>query len=193
MKNVSILLKKFLCMGMGICLCLMIVITPVSASDYTDSAYVNEWEVEILPEEALLKQETIVERAVAPRFVNDIRYRKKNVKSSTEWSGYKRVSDNLATTGKGGSLCSNKSVSFDAVVSGGTSGLGISLGPAVSSEIGYTLNVGANKRVYMGYRVFYKVEKGTRETYDVTNGKVVSVNEYVVKKPQYGEYTLINY
>lgn len=56
-----------------------------------------------------------------------------------------------------------------------------------------TLNVGANKRVYMGYRVYYAVEKGTRELYDVVTGEVLRSYSYTVKVPQYGEYKLITY
>ncbi len=58
---------------------------------------------------------------------------------------------------------------------------------------GYTLNVGANKRVYMGYRVRYEIETGTRECYDIVTGKVIDHNDYTVKTPIYGEYKLINY
>lgn len=45
----------------------------------------------------------------------------------------------------------------------------------------------------MGYRVYYKVETGINECYDVVTGKVIKLNSYTVKTPQYGEYKLINY
>lgn len=83
-------------------------------------------------------------------------------------------------------------VSFGTEVSGNIAYLGISTNISKKSEIAYTLNVGANKRVYMAYRVLYKVETGKRECYDITTGKVVSQNFYTVKTPQYGEYKLIN-
>ena len=78
-------------------------------------------------------------------------------------------------------------------MTGNIGSLGISTNTSISSEIGYTLNVGANRRVYMGYRVYYKVEQGTRELYDIVTGQVISSNSYTVKTPQYGEYKLINY
>ncbi len=126
-------------------------------------------------------------------FVNDFRYRKVNVTTSSEWSSYKRVSDNVVTGSEGGSISANKSVTFGTEVSGSIHDLGISTNASVSSSVGYSLNVPANSRVYLGYRVKYKVEKGTREHYDIVTGKVLDSNKYTVKKPLYGEYKLINY
>ena len=57
--------------------------------------------------------------------------------------------------------------------------------------MGYSLNVGPYQRVFMGYRVYYKIEKGTREFYDVVTGEILQTNKYTVKIPQYGEYALI--
>ncbi|CUM80041.1 hypothetical protein GMB34_00595 [Turicibacter sanguinis] len=130
---------------------------------------------------------------VSPRFINEYRYRKTNVKTSYQWSSYKRVSDNLKTGPEGGSISANKSVSFGTEVSGNISQLGIATNISLSSSKEYTLNVGANKRVYMAYRVKYKVETGTREMYDMVTGRVISSNTYTVKTPQYGEYALLNY
>lgn len=45
----------------------------------------------------------------------------------------------------------------------------------------------------MGYRVYYKVETGINEYYDIVTGKVIRSDSYTVKTPQYGEYKLINY
>ncbi|KZN95405.1 hypothetical protein [Aeribacillus pallidus] len=131
---------------------------------------------------------------IKTNFVNPYRNRKKNVRISYEWSPYKRVSDNLNTYGSsGGSLTSNRTVTFKTDVSGSIQGLGISTGASVSSSIGYTLNVPKNRTVYMGYRVYYKVERGTNETYDVVTGKVIRSNSYTVKTPLYGQYGLVNY
>ncbi len=130
---------------------------------------------------------------VAPRFMNEYRYRKTNVKISYQWSGYKRVSDNLKTTSAGGSISANKGVTFGTEVSGNIYQLGISTGVSLSSEKNYTLNVGANQSVYMGYRVKYKVETGTREMYDMVTGRVISSNKYTVKTPIHGEYALLRY
>lgn len=127
------------------------------------------------------------------QFVNDFRHVKKNVKRYESWSGYKRVSDNLVTGKAGGSITSNRSVTFSTNVSGDISGLGISTSGSISSSIGYTLNAGANKRVYMGYRVRYRVEEGYNCIVDVATGRTISKKKYVVKRPIYGEYKLINY
>lgn len=50
------------------------------------------------------------------------------------------------------------------------------------------LSIDKNKK-----RVYYKVETGINEYYDIVAGKVIRSNSYTVKKPQYGEYKLINY
>lgn len=126
-------------------------------------------------------------------FVNDYRNVKKNVKKSTSWSSYKRVSDNIATGSKGGSISATKSVTFNPSVKGNISGLDINVGGSISSTVGYTLNAGSNKRVYMAYRVKYNVETGVNHRVDIVTGKTVSKSNYTVKKPMYGEYKLINY
>ena len=69
----------------------------------------------------------------------------------------------------------------------------INVGGSISSTVGYTLNAGANKRVYMAYRVKYNVETGVNHRVDIVTGKTVSKSNYTVKKPMYGEYKLINY
>lgn len=128
---------------------------------------------------------------ISNRMVNTIRYRKKNVKNTSEWSGYRRISNNLKTGSKGGSISSTTATTFKTDVSGNISGINVSLGGSKSSSKGYTLNVGANQNVYMGFRVRYAVESGIREKYDFTTGKVYERNSYKVRKPQYGEYALI--
>lgn len=130
---------------------------------------------------------------VSSRFINEYRYRRVNVKVRHEWSSYKRVSDNLRTDFAGGSISANRGVTFGTEVSGNVYQLGISTGVSLSSERNYTLNVGANQSVYMGYRVRYKVETGTREMYDMVTGRVISSNSYTVKTPIYGEYALLKY
>lgn len=77
-------------------------------------------------------------------------------------------------------------------MSGNIKGIPVTVGGSISSTVGYTLNVPANKTVYMGYRVKYSVEEGTREMIDLVTGKVVSSNTYVVKNPKFGEYKLID-
>lgn len=129
---------------------------------------------------------------VSPQMVNPYRYSKENVRVSNEWSSYRRVSDNLRTGSKGGSITSNRSVTFSPVISGSISGINVSTGSSKTSSVGYTLNVGANKSVYMGYRVRYEVERGTRVRTDVVTGKKTR-NSYTVKRPLYGEYRLLSY
>lgn len=128
---------------------------------------------------------------ISPRYA--LSTRKKNVKTTKEWSGFKRVSDNISTGKKGGSISANRSVSFTAGVSGDVRGINVSASGTVSSSIGYTLNAGANQRVYLAYRALYSVERGTREVYRTASGKVQSSNSYTAKKPLYGEYKLIKY
>lgn len=124
---------------------------------------------------------------------NDYFYRKVDVQTYTQMGSYARVSDTINTYGaSSGSITCNRSVSYSVEVSGNISGLGISLGGGISSSIGYTLSVGSNRRVYMGYAPVYKVETGYRELYDSVTGKVISRNKYKIKTPIYGEYQLIN-
>lgn len=122
-----------------------------------------------------------------------IMYKKDNVTTSTQWSGYRRVSDNLKTGEKGGSISSTKATTFSAEVSGKVQGINVKVSGSVKNSIGYTLNVGKNKRVYLGYRVKYNVEKGKRYVYNHAHRRWDFTNDYTVKIPSYGEYALINY
>lgn len=154
---------------------------------------VNSEEVVVDSEEVINSEENVEvdSEEVTPYFVNDFRYRKVNVKTYNEWSDYKRASDNITTGKGGGSITATKSVTFGTDVSGAIDGLGISTSKSITSSIGYTLNADPNKTVYMGYRVYYKVETGTREYYDLVTGKVLKSNSYTVKVPQHGEFKLI--
>lgn len=183
-KFISIVLSMFMLFSLCI---------PATATE-VDTLYVNESDIEVVADNALIGNRLSSEEAeLRPIFINDFRYRKVNVSTSYDWSPYKRVSDNLITSDAGGELSSTKSVTFGTEVTGSISSLGISTSASLTSEIGYTLNVGANKRVYMGYRVRYEIETGTRECYDIVTGKVIDHNDYTVKTPIYGEYKLINY
>lgn len=133
------------------------------------------------------------EQITSPYFINDFRSRKKNVSYSESWSGYKRISDDLNTNNSsGGTLTATTTASFGVTVSGSIEGLGISTSTTLTSAKSYSLSVPKNKIVYMGYRVLYKVETGTREYYDLVTGKVISSNKYTVKTPIKGEYKLID-
>lgn len=183
-------MKKVL--SLVLCVVMLLALSIPAFAAESDPLYVNECDIEIVPSDALTGNYAGPSEA-EPRFINDFRYRKTNVTTSNEWSAYKRVSDNLVTDSEGGSISASKSVTFGTEVSGDITGINISTSASITSEIGYTLNVGANKRVYMGYRVYYAVEKGTRELYDVVTGEVLRSNSYTVKVPQYGEYKLITY
>ncbi|MCY9138185.1 hypothetical protein AB9M93_15185 [Peribacillus frigoritolerans] len=127
------------------------------------------------------------------QFVNDFRNVKKKVKKYEQWSSFKRVSDNLTTGKKGGSISSTKSVTFTTSVTGSIKGLGISTSASKTSTVGYTLNADPNSVMYMGYRVRYSVEEGENHKVDIVTGKTVSKNTYKVKKPMYGDYKLLDY
>lgn len=164
--------------------------------DEINPKIINEENISVIleNEESLLQTpENTSSENISTYMINPIRYRKKNVTHTTGWSPYKRVSDNLKTGSSGGSITANKSVTFNTSVTGSIYGLTISTNSSVSSSKSYTLSVGKNQRVYIGYRTYYKIEKGVREQYDLETGKVYSKNNYTVKKPQYGEYALIKY
>ena len=181
-------MKKILSIILVLCMAISMGLTSFAAEP--TSIYVNEDEIEIVPYDALVEDLPSIER----RFpINDYEYIKTDVTTSYEWSPYKRVSDNIVTDEEGGSITATKSVEFSTIISGNIQNISVDVGGAISSSIGYTLNVGPNKRVYLGYHVRYKVESGTRVCRDRYTGRVISSNEYTVKVPQYEEYKLINY
>ena len=125
------------------------------------------------------------------RSINEYYYRKTNVKTSSEWSPYKRVSDTISVNSRGGSISSTKTQKFDVVISGSIANINVNIGKSLSSAKGYILHAEPNTRVYMGYRVKYSVETGIREKVDMVTGRVVSSNRYTVKNPVNGEYKLL--
>lgn len=76
--------------------------------------YVNENEINIVNDDQSNEDNHIVN--IKPRFANDFRTRKVNVRRYNEWSSYKRVSDNIVTGDKGGR--SKYTVNFNVVVNG---------------------------------------------------------------------------
>jgi hypothetical protein len=122
--------------------------------------------------------------------IRTLNYSKSNVKKTTEWSSFRRISDKISTGSAGGSISSNRITTFGTVASGSYANLVFSLNKSKSS-MGYTLNVPKNYRVYLGYRMKYNVEKGTRLT---KTGKAVrDRTPYKIKTPFYGEYKWIRY
>ena len=123
---------------------------------------------------------------------NGYYYTKKNPVVTYEWSTVKRISDDLETGPAGGSITSNKSVTFTAQIGSSAKGLTFSGSTSISSAIGYTLHVGGNRKAYMGYKVYYRVETGIREKRSMTTSKVVSTNTYTVKTIDHGSYCMVN-
>lgn len=129
---------------------------------------------------------------IQPRSINPVRYRKENVRVTEEWSSALRISDYITTGRAGGSITSTYSKTISGSVSGNIYGISVQFGGSVSASKGYTLQVGPNQRKCLGYRAKYRVERGTRVTYDAQSGKVLSRNSYVAKKTLYGNYFLMN-
>lgn len=120
--------------------------------------------------------------------VRTVKYSKVNVSLYEEWSGFRRVSDNFYGPG---SVTANRETTFNTIVSGGWQYLGFSTTVSKTSSKSYTLQATKAQRVYMGYRVKYRVETGFRV------GKIgtreISREAYTIKIPQYGEYKLLDY
>lgn len=116
--------------------------------------------------------------------------RKSNVRVRNEWSGYRAVSHTVKASSAGASISTDRTTSFGTSISGDISKLNIGTNASVSSTIGYTLNIPANKTAYLGFRVLYRVETGTRTEY-LYDGKVYKKSNYTVKTPIRGEYALI--
>lgn len=129
---------------------------------------------------------------IAPAFVNDFRFRKKNVQKYNSWSGFSKVSSTLTTKDESAKLGVSIKKTYGVSITGAISGLNINTSVTLSTDTTCEFDVKPYRSVYIGHRVLYAVEKGTRECYDVTNGKVVSSNAYTVKTPIDDEYRLIN-
>ena len=124
------------------------------------------------------------------RSYGGLTYTKKNVKYRQEWSNFVPVSSMISTSKAGGSISVNQTRTFGTSISGVVHGLNVGGNASVSSGVGYTLNVPGNKRAYIGFRVLYRVETGTRVA-SFYDGKMYSRNNYTVKVPLRGEYRLI--
>lgn len=125
-----------------------------------------------------------------PNGMTDYYYRKANVTTTYGWGPWKRVSDNLTASSSGGTLSCTEVVSESFSFSGEISGLTFSGERTRSSEIGYSLNVDANRTAYMQWRCHFRYETGIREKVSYTTGHVVARNEFSVTIPEYGNYAL---
>lgn len=127
-----------------------------------------------------------------PRSINPVRYRKKNVKKTTEYGAFKRQTDTLIAQ-KDQSINGSKTVDilFKGSISGEIKGLNISLSVdyRYAQTINYTIPKG--KKGYLAVRPVYSVERGTREIYNAENGKILGKNQYTVKKVVRAEYKVI--
>lgn len=121
-------------------------------------------------------------------------YRKKSVRKFKQWSPYRRVSGNLQTKNYTGTIRVDRQTTFSTSIHGAINGINVTLGGSVTSSASYSINVGKNRRVYIGCRVLMNVESGIREKVNAKTGQVVSRNNYTVKRPSsIPEYTLLNY
>lgn len=120
-------------------------------------------------------------------------YKKAKVKYSNKWSKVKRCSDNMrARKGQTGTLTCNKSVSFSGSISGNIKGITtISVGATYSSITGYSISFKGPATCYMGYKAYYKIEKGIRKKYNMNTMKCVSSNKYTVRKALHGQYQTV--
>lgn len=133
---------------------------------------------------------TNIETIGQSRSYGGLTYQKTNVRYRKEWSNYTPVSYTVTTGRAGASISVSQSKTFGTSISGDVKGINIGAQASISSGVGYTLNVPPRRSAYVGFRVLYEVESGTRiaRFYD---GGEFSRNSYTVKRPIRGEYRLI--
>lgn len=118
-------------------------------------------------------------------------YRKSNVSTYNIWSPYQRVSESMGGGLLGAEITATKSLTYNVEVNGSISGLGYSLGKAITTQLGYSGKVPPNKVGYMGHKMYYKVETGTRQKIHGISGRVVEENYYTIRTPQYGQFDIL--
>ena len=121
-------------------------------------------------------------------------YKKENVKTSYYWKPAVRVSDDLDTRSpaKSGTIKCDRKKDYGVVASGAYKELGFKLNVSISTTIGYSLTLQANKVAYMAYAMQYKVETGTRVKSSNITGTIVSREPYRVETPTNGRYSLVD-
>ena len=137
----------------------------------------------------IFAQEGIIARPLRDIDDHRINVSKENVSYTYEWGTFARVSPDI-TGLKGNEIRSDKVEKKSVVVTGDISGLNIQTSTIKENKIGFTLTMPANGTYYMGYRVYYKVERGTRVSRNVL-GTILSKKNYTVKTPIKEEYRLI--
>lgn len=137
-----------------------------------------EEDVVFIEEEAI--EPTPINRVIE---MNTIKNFKKNVKKYTKWSKYRHVSKTFGPNPRDSKVHTEKSTVFKAETSGIIKGLGLSLGGEVTTKVGLTTTLPAKKVGYLGIKVKYKVETGTRIVKDMLTNKIISQNKYTIKTP----------
>ena len=118
-------------------------------------------------------------------------YTKSVISNTTSYGSKIRVSDDIVVPPTGGSLACNIQKEFSAIISGSISGIQVNVSGKLTTNVGYSLNGTPGKTQYMAYRVKYAVEKGIRYKRALSSGKIVAQNNYTVKRPISGEYSLV--
>lgn len=126
--------------------------------------------------------------------IGHIGMKKRNKKTSQEWSKYKRISDNVKTGNATASITANKVATFSLSVSGGLTKGDVGFTKSISSGRSYTMNVPKKSNKYMAYKARYSVEKGQvcKKFNGISNKCTSGWKNYTIKKPLYGQYALLN-
>lgn len=115
--------------------------------------------------------------------MNTIKTYKQNVKKYKQWSKYRHVSQNYGPNIKNTVITADRTTVFKAETSGIIKGLGLSLGGEVRTSTTVKQTLPPKKVGYLGIKVQYKVETGTRIVKDMLTNKIISKNKYTIKTP----------
>lgn len=145
-----------------------------------DVVFIEEEAIEPTPPGDGFIEPTPINRVIE---MNTIKTFKKNVKKYTKWSKYRHVSKTFGPNPRDSKVHTEKSTVFKAETSGIIKGLGLSLGGEVTTKVGLTTTLPAKKVGYLGIKVKYKVETGTRIVKDMLTNKIISQSKYTIKTP----------
>ena len=118
-------------------------------------------------------------------------YTKSVISNTTSYGSKTRVSDDIVVPPKGGTITCSIQKEFSAVISGNISGIQVNTSGKLTTKVGYSLNGTPGKTQYMAYRVKYADENGIRYKRALSSGKIVAQNNYSVKRPISGVYSLV--
>ena len=119
-----------------------------------------------------------------PRAINPVRERYENVRKTTKYSSFKRVSRSV---GRGLTASVDRGVSFSFGYSSGDYNSGFS----ISWKENYSAVNDRYNYAYIGIQCVYSVEKGTKVVYNAMNGKVLGRTPYEKTKFLYFRHDLI--